>query len=533
MFNIKAIGQKITKNIRKTMDVIDSKLFAPQNPDIPTSRQKFFVWRIRTKIHARVWFHTRYTITKIRVSDRLTKLFPPKPIKIQSETAISHKSKPTFKLPQINVRNAVKRIKSILWANLEPIYTFLLFCGIQFLILNDKFWQTVWNKWATINYRADVWYEQSNIKLKQRFIHGSSLMKLAIGESFKYILSKLYYVKKSILNIIYALVQDVKAPNAIRGFYNNLEEYKQIHFKRQVSFKRGARIFGVWWIIALLMIQSSIAGVFYIATLPPKQQTPWVDNPTLGYNGYLYGVSILNTTQTENGTWLNISSNAIQTIAGASLCDYQVSVYDVKTGFKVDSTPIINQTGNKNSTIYVGSGGGVRQFKVSLEPVIYTPINNINAYIGVIINAGPQPPTTNGVAKYWVGGTGTWSDTAHWSLSSGGASGAAKPVATDWVIVDAGSDSAGANFWINLNENSASLLTFSMNDPDCLATFNGSWGTTFTVTGAVTITADTFNAYGSTLVISSGVTTAYGLTIAADGVFNGGNGTHKIGRAHV
>lgn len=49
------------------------------------------------------------------------------------------------------------------------------------------------------------------------------------------------------------------------------------------------------------------------------------------------------------------------------------------------------------------------------------------------------------VNKYWVtGGTGNWSSTTNWSLSSGGASGAPIPLATDPVIFDANSGTGTA-----------------------------------------------------------------------------------------
>lgn len=41
--------------------------------------------------------------------------------------------------------------------------------------------------------------------------------------------------------------------------------------------------------------------------------------------------------------------------------------------------------------------------------------------------------------KYWIGGTGNWSDTAHWSASSGGTGGAAIPTSTTNVFIDANS----------------------------------------------------------------------------------------------
>jgi hypothetical protein len=41
--------------------------------------------------------------------------------------------------------------------------------------------------------------------------------------------------------------------------------------------------------------------------------------------------------------------------------------------------------------------------------------------------------------RYWVGGTGSWNSTAKWSTTSGGASGASVPTATDNAIFDANS----------------------------------------------------------------------------------------------
>lgn len=49
---------------------------------------------------------------------------------------------------------------------------------------------------------------------------------------------------------------------------------------------------------------------------------------------------------------------------------------------------------------------------------------------------------------YWVGGTGNWSDPAHWSFSSGGAGGACVPTAGDNVFFDANS---GSGFTVNID----------------------------------------------------------------------------------
>lgn len=45
-------------------------------------------------------------------------------------------------------------------------------------------------------------------------------------------------------------------------------------------------------------------------------------------------------------------------------------------------------------------------------------------------------------SRYWVGDTGNWSDTAHWSTASGGAGGASVPTATDDANFDSSSFSA-------------------------------------------------------------------------------------------
>ncbi|MCK7554696.1 hypothetical protein MKQ70_06650 [Chitinophaga sedimenti] len=54
--------------------------------------------------------------------------------------------------------------------------------------------------------------------------------------------------------------------------------------------------------------------------------------------------------------------------------------------------------------------------------------------------------TASGVgARYWVGGSGDWSDPAHWSNSSGGAGGACVPGVSNDVFFDANSFSSGSN----------------------------------------------------------------------------------------
>jgi hypothetical protein len=70
------------------------------------------------------------------------------------------------------------------------------------------------------------------------------------------------------------------------------------------------------------------------------------------------------------------------------------------------------------------------------------------------------------VARYYVGGTGNWNDTAHWATASGGASGAAVPTNADDVIFDSLSGLGTATINVNaacrsLKSTLSSILTLS------------------------------------------------------------------------
>ena len=114
--------------------------------------------------------------------------------------------------------------------------------------------------------------------------------------------------------------------------------------------------------------------------------------------------------------------------------------------------------------------------------------------------------------RYWVGGSGNWSDnTNHWAATSGGAPGASKPTTGDVVIFDTLSNATG--YTLTFDEATAALgnLTFGAPLAGVLTTagsgaisFNGNltvatgtvWGGTgsFTLAGSTaTTTIDTNN----------------------------------------
>lgn len=93
-------------------------------------------------------------------------------------------------------------------------------------------------------------------------------------------------------------------------------------------------------------------------------------------------------------------------------------------------------------------------------------------------------------ARYWVGGQGNWTDTSHWSTTSGGSSGAAVPLYTDDVYIDANSGASNFNIF-ELNGNVARNLTITNTH------------TIFFYGGSDTSRTGTFDTYGDITFSSS------------------------------
>ena len=113
--------------------------------------------------------------------------------------------------------------------------------------------------------------------------------------------------------------------------------------------------------------------------------------------------------------------------------------------------------------------------------------------------------------RYWVGGTGTWnfSDTSHWSASSGGSAGASAPTTSDAAIFDASSGDGGGSGTVTLSAPSCASVDFT--------------GSTCTVTGVLqqcygNVTLASGGTYTSLTIwpgiLGSGTVTSNGNTIA-------------------
>lgn len=136
--------------------------------------------------------------------------------------------------------------------------------------------------------------------------------------------------------------------------------------------------------------------------------------------------------------------------------------------------------------------------------------------------------------RYWVGGTGTWSssNTANWSDTSGGASGASVPTAADNVFFDAGSDS-GSTFVVTMANSPRVCNDITVSGLDFGMTLAG-FSIGLTVSGSLSFPATNLTrTYTGTTTFNA---TTTGKTITTNGVdfggtvvFNGAGGAWTLG----
>jgi hypothetical protein len=147
--------------------------------------------------------------------------------------------------------------------------------------------------------------------------------------------------------------------------------------------------------------------------------------------------------------------------------------------------------------------------------------------------------------RYWVGGTGNWSDTARWSTSSGGASGASVPRSHDDVVFNSASNATAYTATVNTVTGGIRMKALTIAGPAAgnvtlagTAAMNGihgnvtlpATGLTWSYTGNVALsgstTGKTFTTNGvslSTFITINGVgcgwTLGFNLTAPNGGVF--------------
>jgi hypothetical protein len=131
--------------------------------------------------------------------------------------------------------------------------------------------------------------------------------------------------------------------------------------------------------------------------------------------------------------------------------------------------------------------------------------------------------------RYWVGGSGNWSDTARWSTASGGSSGASVPTAADNAIFNASSDS-NATITVTLT-GASTCLNLDMSVIDQNLTFTGAF--TLSVLGNLALSATkTIDVTGITSLALTATTTrtitGNGGTLTGDITFNSTTGIWSL-----
>jgi alpha-tubulin suppressor-like RCC1 family protein len=139
------------------------------------------------------------------------------------------------------------------------------------------------------------------------------------------------------------------------------------------------------------------------------------------------------------GGALTIQSNTIQTLDSLRCIGTCSLPITIESSSMYAAAPTISKTGYNTINI---SFVYLRNINAAIaSPVrVYNATNSYGQYSTTGWNI--TNPAGAGGKKYWVGGTGNWSNAAHWSNSSGGPAGTCIPSQSDTVIFNAASFSA-------------------------------------------------------------------------------------------
>lgn len=176
---------------------------------------------------------------------------------------------------------------------------------------------------------------------------------------------------------------------------------------------------------------------------------------------------------------------------------------------------VVTVTGTATITIAGAAVSGVDYLAMGTTALsttspgeFYAGANSTGTGAGITLTAAPAPRTL-----YWVGGTGNWNDTAHWSTSSGGASGAAIPTSLDAVNFDSASNATA--YTVTVNAASLRCGSLTMAGP---ASGNVTWAGSnpLYIHGSVSLAATGITrTYTGAITLSSSST---GLTFTTNGV---------------
>ncbi|MBN2713930.1 MAG: hypothetical protein JXR97_16040 [Planctomycetes bacterium] len=253
---------------------------------------------------------------------------------------------------------------------------------------------------------------------------------------------------------------------------------------------------------------------------------------------------------TKTGTFVNNSGTVEFTGTGTSVItgntvfnNLSCEAAGKRINFTTGSTQTVNGaltfSGSSGSLITLRSTtGGIWYLSLpnSAQSVTYVDVAYSTALTNSVtvsggVNSGNNTNWIFNSSRYWVGRSGNWSDTAHWSLSSGGAGGASVPTSANMAIFNSASRTGTCT--INQTVNVAGLLMDTGNTMTIAQGANviniglGGYtqkGGTFTgSTGAID--------NNGSFALSSGAFTSTSASMLLNGSFNhtGGTFTHNSG----
>src|SRR3989475_5814658 len=153
------------------------------------------------------------------------------------------------------------------------------------------------------------------------------------------------------------------------------------------------------------------------------------------------------------------------------------------------------------TTFTIGGNTIGHRFNVTKDAVDFTNgfVNGSGQIIFTMLGSDPvvdvRLTSPCGGNRYWIGGTGGWSQTGHWADSSGGVNGCSVPNSSNPVFFDA--SSGGGSVAINLNGAAASLNTTGWTGTIAIGSFD------------LAVSGDIIHAAG---IISIGASSNAGLT---------------------
>lgn len=210
--------------------------------------------------------------------------------------------------------------------------------------------------------------------------------------------------------------------------------------------------------------------------------------------GFTYNNVVMNQSGSPAITGSNTFTNLTRT--GAANKTGSLSIHENQT---ITGTLTINGNSPTNRLLVKSEEPGVSRTltanAVSLSNVDFQDITGAGAaapFTGTSLGdaLGNSGITfTAAVTRYWVGNGGSWSDTARWSASSGGASGASVPLPQDDVRIDSNSISSASQ-----------VITLDMPRLGKNVDFTG-----VTNTPAVSVSSSDFHVFGS-LTLVAGLT---------------------------